>query len=191
MAFNAPNIKGPRFRKSRQGFVTRDVFKKFIKLHPQHTGLKFKDFKCIVQESSKGMRETAINERDGISLPMGGTIFVGSVKIRKKNNYNIQASIAANAPIKHRNHETDGHSAKIMYSPYLSKISGRDRSIWSFKGHRNFKRALSEEYPKDWKKYIVPVNLYKVVKDYHRHRERNYRQESTARATLTYNEFDI
>ena len=189
--FKAPNIKGPRFRKESSRSLNKVTFENFIKSHPQHVGMKYENFKKIVKTSSKKMREVIINERDGLSLPMGGTIFVGSVKIWKKNNYDIQASIKANAPIKHRNYNTDGHVAKILYSPHLAKISGRDRSIWSFKGHRDFKRTLSKEYPKNWKKYIIPANLYKLVEDYHRHRERNYRVEATAKAVKTYNEFDL
>jgi len=188
--FKAPNIKGPRFRKDHKSLLTREVFEKFKKSHPQQD-LKFEDFRKVARSCSKKMWKTIINNRDGISLPIGGTIFIGSVKIWKKNNYDIQASIKANKPIKHRNYDTDGYSAKILYSPHLAKISGRDRSIWSFKGHRDFKRTLSKQYSENWKKYILPTNLYKVVKDYHKHRERNYRQASTAAATETYNEFNL
>jgi hypothetical protein len=188
--FNAPNIKGPRFRKGYKELLTTEVFEKFKKTHPQHN-LEFENFQEIIKTCSKSMWKLIIEERDGMSLPVGGTVFVGSVKISKKNNYDIKASIAANTPIKHRNYDTDGYTAKILYSPHLAKISGRDRSLWSFKGHRSFKRTLSKEYPKDWKKYIIPTNLYKVVKEYRRHRERNYRQESTAKVIQTYNEFDL
>lgn len=188
--FNAPNIKGPRFRKNHKSLLTVEMFKIFKKSHPQHV-VDFKEFQNIIKTCSKSMWKSAIKERDGISLPMDGTVFVGSTKIRKKNNYDIQASIKANAPIKHRNHDTDGYVAKIYYSPYLSKIGGRDRSIWSFTGHRDFRRALSKEYPINWKKYIVVTDLTNIAKDYKRNKNRHYYQESTAKATQTYNEFDL
>lgn len=189
--FNAPNITGPRFRKKYKNVLSSELYEKFIKSHPQYSTLTFDKFKDVIEKSSKMMWETTIAERDGIELPIGGSVFIGSVKIKVKNNYDIQASIKANAPVKHRNYETDGYSAKIMYSPYLSRISGRDRSIWSFKGVREYKRTLSAEYAKDWKKYIVPANLYKLVDDYQRHKARNYFENNIKKATEVYNEFDL
>jgi len=189
--FKAPDINGPRFRKSTKSILTQEIFEKFKKSHPQHAAITFDNFRKIVRTCSRNMWETAIKERDGISLPIGGTIFIGSVKIWKKNNYDIKASIAANAPIKHRNYNTDGYTAKILYSPHLARVSGRDKSIWSFRGHRDFKRSVAKEYPKDWKKYIVPTSLYKVVEEYHKHRRKNHIKETTIKATQTYNEFDL
>ena len=189
--FKAPNIKGPRFRKDFKRILTKDLFEKFIEANPQHSKITYEQFGKVIESTSKKMLETTLNERDGISLPMGGTIFVGSTKIKVKNNYNIQASIKANAPIKHRNYETDGYVAKIYYSPHLAAIRGRDRSIWSFKGNRPYKRTLSEIYRKDWKKYIVVAELYTVVKEYQRHRSRTFFKENIKKVSKTYNEFDL
>jgi len=189
--FKAPDIKGPRFRKDHKTVLTKDLFKRFINNHPEYSNINVDLFKSIIRTCSSKMANVAIKERDGIALPIGGSIFVGSTKIRIKNNYNIQASIKANAPIKHRNYDTDGHVAKIYYSPYLSKIAGRDRSMWSFKGHRDFRRKVSKEYPKNWKKYIMVTGLYKIVKDFNRHKTRNYLQETKNRVEKTYNEFDL
>ena len=189
--FNAPNIKGPRFRKEHKTLMNGELLAKFLKIHPQHAGLALKDFEKIVRTGSKKMWKTTIEERDGISLPIGGTIFIGTTTIKVKNNYNIQASIAANTPVKHRNYDTDGHVAKIYYSPYLSKISGRDRSIWSFKGHRDYKRTIAKEYPKNWKKYIVAADIYNLLKTYKRHKTRQYMQKANTKITEVYNEFDL
>lgn len=191
MAFSAPNIKGPRFRKDCKNILNSDLYDNFIKEHPQHAAITCKQFEECVQKTSKRMWETTIADRDGIELPMGGSIFIGSTKITVKNNYDIQASIKANAPIKHRNYDTDGYVAKIYYSPRLSKISGRDRSLWSFKGHRDFKRTLSKEYPKDWKKYRMVEGLNTIVNNYKRAKTRHYFVASTEQAVKNYNEFDI
>jgi len=189
--FRTPNIKGPRFRKYFKRVLTKNLFENFKKQHPEYTDLTFKKFHDVIENCSKKMWKVTLDERDGIELPIGGSVFVGSTKIKVKNNYDIQASIKANAPIKHRNYDTDGYVAKIYYSPYLSKVSGRDRSIWSFKGARPYKRAISKEYPKDWKKHIVVAELYTVVNDFNRHKSRNYLQENQKKATENYNEFDL
>jgi hypothetical protein len=188
--FNAPNIKGPRFRKYFKSVLNRQLYEKFLKDYPKHT-VTFQEFTSTINTSLSKMWNVTLKERDGIELPIGGSVFIGSTKIRIKKNYDIQASIKANAPIKHRNHDTDGYVAKIYYSPYLAKISGRDRSLWSFKGARNYKRALSKVYPTDYKKYIVVAELYTIIKEYQRHKARNYFTESTERAVQTYNEFDL
>jgi hypothetical protein len=189
--FNAPNIKGPRFRKDYKKVLNRSLYDKFIVAHPEHSNISFEKFESTVSSSLNKMWQVTLDERDGIQLPIGGSLFIGSTKIRVKNNYDIQASIKANLPIKHRNHDTDGYVAKIYYSPYLAKVSGRDRSLWSFKGVREYKRKVSTVYPVNYKKYIVVAELYTVVREYQKHRARNYFTESTERAAQTYNEFDL
>lgn len=189
--FNAPNIKGPRFRKDFTKILTKDLYKRYLDSHPTETSLTFEKFKQIIKVHSRKMWEIAARDRDGIELPIGGSIFIGSTKIRKKNNYDIQASIKANRPIKHRNYDTDGYVAKIYYSPHLSKIGGRDRSIWSFKGVRQFARLVSKEYPKNWTKYRMITDFKKIVSEYKRHSYRHYIVADTERATKTYNEFDL
>jgi hypothetical protein len=167
------------------------LYKDFVKAHPKHAAITFEEFDKIVDTTLIKMWKVTLDERDGIDLPIGGSLFIGSTKIKVKNNYDIQASIKANAPIKHRNYDTDGYVAKVYYSPHLAKVSGRDRSIWSFKGARGYKREVSKVYPKNYKKYIVVAELYTVISEYQRHRARNYFTESTERAVQTYNEFDI
>jgi hypothetical protein len=189
--FNAPNIKGPRFRKYFKNVLTKSLYDQFIKTHPKHSNITFEAFDKIIDTTVTKMWKVTLDERDGIELPMGGSVFIGSTKIKVKNNYDIQASIKANAPIKHRNYDTDGFVAKIYYSPHLARISGRDRSIWSFKGARDYKRTVSKVYPTNWKKFIVVADIYTVVSEYQRLRARNYFTESTERAVQTYNEFDL
>lgn len=188
--FRAPNIKGPRFRKDFKEVLTRDLYNRFIAANPQHT-ISFENFKGIIKTHSRKMWEVASTERDGIELPIGGSIFVGSTKIRKKNNYDIKASIAANRPIKHRNHNTDGYVAKIYYSPYLSRIGGRDRTIWKFRGGRSFTRAVAREYPEKWNHYIVVADMYRIVNEYKRLKYKNFRTERTEATVKTYNEFEL
>lgn len=189
--FKAPNIKGPRFRKDFKEVLCKKLYWKYLEAHPEHSTLTFEKFKQIITTHSGKMWETAVNDRDGIELPIGGSVFVGSTKIRKKNNYDIQASIKANRPVKHRNYETDGHVAKIYYSPYLSKVGGRDRSIWAFKGSRQFTRSVSKVYPKQWNKYIMITDLHGVIREYKKHSYRNFMVASTEKTTKTYNEFDL
>lgn len=189
--FKAPNIKGPRFRKESKQVLNKALYDNFLKIHPQHQNVTYDQFSKVIKNCSNKMWRIAIDERDGIELLSGGSIFVGNTKIIVKNNYDIIASIKANAPIRHRNYDTDGYVAKIYYSPHLAKIAGRDRSMWSFKGHRDFKRTLSKEYAKDWKKYRMVEGLYAVAKEYNRAKNRHYYTASTEQAVKNYNEFDI
>jgi len=137
------------------------------------------------------MWSTVVTLRDGIELPTGGTMFVGSTKITKKNNYDMKASIAANRPIKHRNYDTDGYVAKIYYSQYLSKMGGRDRSLWSFKGGRPFTRTVAREYPKNWNNYVIVADMHKIVREYKHNSYKNYKASIAEKETNVYNEFDI
>lgn len=189
--FNSPNIKGPRFRKEHKEVLNMGLYNEFLKTHPQHQDVTYDQFSKVIKNSARKMWRIAIDERDGIELPMGGSVFIGNTKILVKNNYDIQASIKANAPIKHRNYETDGYVAKIYYSPRLAKIAGRDRSIWSFKGQRNFKRTLSKEYAQNWKQYRMVESLYAVVDTYNKAKNRHYFVASTEQAVKNYNEFDL
>lgn len=189
--FKAPNIHGPRFRKEFRNILSRDLHKKFLTANPKYTGLTYEQFRNIIISHSGKMWMTAATTRDGIQLPIGGTIFVGSTKVTKKNNYDMKASVAANAPIKHRNNETDGYVAKVFYTLYLSKVGGRDRSLWSFKGGRQFTRTVAQEYPKRWNTHIVVEHMDWIVKNYKRHQLRSHNARKTERAIKTYNEFDL
>lgn len=189
--FRAPNIKGKRFRKGYTPVLTKELFEKFIKNHPQHKSLSIEKFTEIITHSSQRMWESIIEERDGLELPSGGSIFLGSTKILAKNNYNIQASIKANTPVKHRNYETDGYVAKIYYTPRLSKIPMRERSIWAFKANRTFRRTVSQTYPLEWKKYIAVVNTFKITKEYNKSKLKQYSEQRAIKETESYNEFDF
>jgi len=188
--FRAPNIKGPRFRKKFHETLNRDFYKEFLQDNPQYSDISYEKFSEIIAHGLTKAWNVTLTERDGIELPIGGSIFVASTKIKVKNNYDIQASIKANAPIKHRNYDTDGHVAKIYYSPHLAKIFGRDRSMWSFKGNRLYKRALSKAYPKNWKKYRMVIGIHGIIKSYHKNRVRNYFKESLKEEVKSYNEFE-
>lgn len=189
--FNAPNIKGPRFRKGCKNILTKQLYKEFLKEYPQHATMTFDQFKKSIEKNSEKMWKTVIADRDGIELPIGGSVFIGNTKISVKNNYDIQASIKANAPIKHRNYETDGHVAKIYYSPRLSKLFGRDRSLWSFTGYRTFKRTLAKEYPKNWKNYRMVESFREIVNTYKKAKRKEYVMTSIEQSTKNYNEFDL
>lgn len=192
MAFKTPDITGPRFRKKFHMILAKRLHLRFIEAHPQHSSVTWEKFRDVIKGHSQKMWETTINERDGIELPIvRGSIFLGSTKIKVKNNYDIQASIKANDFIRHRNYDTDGHVAKIYYSPYLSKIGGRDRSLWSFKGVREYKRSVSKAYAKNWKNYQRVTSLDPIVDEYHRHERRIRLTEKTAYHTKSYNEFDL
>ena len=62
-----------------------------------------------------------------------------------------------------RNWDTDGKLAKIFFTSHALKHKMRNREFWSFVACREFKRAVSKSYPKNWTKYLVMKNKYRVA----------------------------
>ena len=190
MAFKAPNINGPRFRRKCKSLLTLELFENFKKAHPTHV-ITYEQFKSIILKCSYKMWNAVINERDGIELPIGGVVFIGSTKIYKRNNYDIIASIKANAPIKHRNYETDGFVGKIYYTRRIAKVSSRDVNMWGFTGHRDFKRAMAKIYPKTWQKFSSLASPHRVNNEYIKNRNKSLSIKRTEKESINYNEFDL
>lgn len=187
--FKAPNIKGPRFRKVHKPVLTTEMYNKFIKAHPQFS-LSFIQFRDIIRTHSSKLWNATIDSREGVELPNGGIMHVASTKITKRANYDIKASIAAGHAITHRNYNTDGYVAKIIYSQRKTRV-GRSGNIWGFRGIRVFKRALSKAYPLDWKKYRVVEDTAWRGKKVNQAKRKDYMIAQTNEALQTYNEFDL
>lgn len=189
--FKKPNLKGPRFRKDEYHVFRKDLFDRFKEKYPQHS-ITFDKFESTITNHSGKMWKEAIDSRDGILLPEGiGTVFVISTKITRKKNVNIQASVLANREILHRNWNTDGYVAKITFTSFLNRsFNTVDTGLWFFRGHRDFKRSVAKEYPKDWKKYIVSRRMKGAAQIYKDEQIKHFLKKKVEEDLKTYNEFE-
>ena len=64
--------------------------------------------------------------------------------------------------LRNQNWETDGHLGKIFYTNYSTKYRFRNREMWRFQAHRDFKRTVAKEYPKNWSMYMKMNSNSKV-----------------------------
>ena len=81
----------------------------------------------------------------------------------KTVNTNYQLSSQYGKVIQNKNWETDGKIAKIFYTNYSTKYRFRNRELWGFVACRDFKRSVAHEYPKNWNRYPVMKNKYRVA----------------------------
>ena len=70
--------------------------------------------------------------------------------------------------LQNNNWDTDGHIGKIFYTNWSTKYRFKNRELWRFEAIRDFKRSVAKEYPKDWQKYIMMKNKYKVAHLYNK-----------------------
>lgn len=154
-SFKAPDLHAPRFRKKVLNLLNLSTIDGFKKEHPEYEDLDADTFKKIVKAFNGKIWQTAIDERDGVSLPENlGYIFIGSCEKPKKNNINYGLSQMLLKNATHTNLESDSKLAKIFYTNYGGKYKFTNRDLWRFVAVRQFKRQLSKEYSKNWMKYI-------------------------------------
>ena len=74
---------------------------------------------------------------------------------------------------------------KIVYTNWSTKYRFKNRELWRFKACRNFKRTVAKDYPKNWTKYVIMKNKYRVAHLYDK------TPDKTNEALKDYNEFEI
>lgn len=191
-AFKKPDIKGPRYRPTVTCILNHDLFKRFLEKYPEYKHHKIETFKEIINTFNEELWKSAIEYRDGIELPESlGNIFIGTCWKAKRKNINMSKSIKYNQTITNQNYETDGKLGKIFYTNYNNKYRFRNRVMWMFTGHRNFKRSVAEVYPVEWKKYIAVDPNLRINKLYKRKMAADYMQMQTKRMLEYYDEFDM
>jgi len=156
MGYKIPNIKGPRYRKTRLNILEYSRLKKFKELNPIYKNIKNSKLKKIIKLFNEKIWANVIECRDGVELPESlGYIFIATCNSNNPKNINYNLSQIYNKPLLNRNWETDGHIAKIVYTNFSVKYKFKNRDLWKFEACRNFKRTLSKHYPQNWTKYIV------------------------------------
>jgi hypothetical protein len=189
--FKAPDVTAPRFRPGRKNVVTVALLEDFRKKYPQYSEQSDETLKGILSAFHGKIWDTVIKERDGVELQSGiGYLFVGSYKSKRKVLDN-KKSKELGKRVTHQNWETDGHSAKIFYSNYETKYKIKNRELWVFSGVRQFKRSVSEQYPANWKKYILVDNYFKTSALFKKATIKHIMTRNAEVHMVNYNEFKL
>jgi hypothetical protein len=161
--FRKPDLSAVRYRVKRQNIINDEYKTAFEKKHPNCKNFSRKELKKIITLFNTRLWQKVIEHRDGIELPEGlGNVFVGSCPRVEKENIDYGKSIKYGTKVTHKNYDTDGHVSKIFYTNYNVKYKIQDRKLWGFNACRYFKRAVTQAFKEDFKKYIVVDNTTKV-----------------------------
>ena len=165
--FKKPDLKAPRFRFKRKGYLNKNIIDEFKKINPLYKNIDNQIFKKIVNLFNENLWQGVIKNRDGVELPNSlGYIFIGTCPPSRSVNTNYALSKQYGKVLQNQNWDTDGNIAKIFYTNWSSKYRFKNRELWRFEASRKFKRAVSKEYPKDWTKYVFMKNKFKVAQLY-------------------------
>ena len=183
--YKEPNVKGPRFRNKRLGFLNTKTFNEFRKEFPAYKNIDNSKLKKIIKLYNKNLWEGVIEHRDGVELPNSlGYLFIGTCPPPKNVNTNYALSKQYGKVLSNKNWETDGNIAKIVYTNWAAKYKFKHRELWRFEAYRDFKRTVAKTYPDNWTKYIYMPKKHKIANMY-------YDKTAEQEALKTYNEFEI
>jgi hypothetical protein len=190
--FKKPDVKGPRFRPETKNILTKDFFILFKKKYPKYKTIDNIELRKIIKKFNQVVYQTVIDNRDGIQLPEQiGWLFIGTCQQSKKENIDYAKSLKYGLRVSNKNWESDGKLAKIFFSNHAPKHKIKNREFWSFVACREFKRAVSKNYPENWNMYVVVDAATKLREIYQKAVYKNIAAEKEKEALKTYNEFDL
>lgn len=189
--FKKPNLKAPRYRPKKLNLTNTSFYERFVEEHPKYSSLTVNQFKDIIKTFNGKIWETVIKERDGVQLPEQlGYLFIGTCP-RKKSNVDFKKSSNYGVVLQSQNWESDDYLAKIFYTNFETKYRFKNHELWGFKGVRDFTRAVGQNYPKEWKKYVQVDNLMKVSKLFRIQKFKHMKTEETKELLKDYDEFNL
>ena len=132
--------------------------------------------------------------RDGVELPESlGYIFIGSCSpIKRRPNIDFKKSAQYGILTTHKNWNSDNKLMKIFFVNSLVKYKLKNKQLWAFAPHREFKRNASKHYVEEWMKYIS-INSNKKVSMLFKENiyKMNAGMQKLRVPSEGYNEFDI
>lgn len=153
--FKKPDLNAPRYREKIITLLNKDTYDSFKEKYPAFKNVDNKILKKIITIFNKKIWENVIKNRDGVELPSSlGYLFIGTCKPASTLNINYSLSKKYGKVLTNQNWETDGNLGKIFYTNYSTKYRFRNREMWRFQAHRDFKRSVAKEYPKNWNMYM-------------------------------------
>jgi hypothetical protein len=190
--FKKPDLNAPRFRPESHQVVNTELYKQFIAANPKYNGLDFKSFKEIIYAINGKIWETVIAEREGVELPEQlGYLFIGSCSRKAGTNADHKKSIEYGQLIQNRNWESDEYVAKIFYTNCETKYRFKNHELWGFTGVRQFKRAIAQEYPISFKRYIVVDNTTRVSRLFRKEKSKEFYEKKLLDHLARYDEFRL
>jgi hypothetical protein len=184
--FKEPNLNAPRYRPKIITLLNKKTYNEFKEMYPMFANIEDSVLKEIIKIFNKKIWQGVIEHRDGVELPNSlGYLFIGTCKPAKTVNTNYALSKKYGKVIQNHNWETDGNLGKIFYTNYTSKYRFKNRDLWRFQAHRDFKRTVAKTYPEQWTKYIF-MNKKKKVSHLYKNVDENFEEE-----LKNYNEFEF
>lgn len=184
--FKQPDLNAPRYREKVYSFLNKETFNEFKEKYPAYSNIDNEKLRSIIKIFNTRIWNAAIDNRDGIELPKSlGYLFIGTCKPPKSVNMDYALSKKYGKALQNENWETDGHLGKIFYTNYSSKYKFKNRDLWRFQGHRDFKRTVAKKYPENWTMYMNMIDKSRVSHLYYR------QDEKCAEDLKTYNEFEF
>lgn len=188
----APDLNAPRFRYKFAQTLSLTFIKSFKLKYPQYAQYKDQDLISALKEHNRLITEHTIESRDGVELHAGmGTVFISTVPTKKSRPIAYKKSIELGMKVYHKNWDTDNKMAKIHYVNFNTKYKFALNHLWTFTPVRQYKRRVSVEYPKQWRKYILMDNTISLWDIFNK---REYKDKARSRQKedlQTYSEFDI
>ena len=190
--FNKPDVKASRYRPKVNTILDKEFFENFKQAHPKYKDLDNKLIRKMIKRFNQVLYQTVIDTRDGVQLPEQlGWIFIGTCQKSKKKNIDYGKSQKYGVSVSNKNWETDGNVAKIFYSSYSEKYHYKNRECWNFVACRNFKRAVSEEYPKKWTMYHEVDPHKKINEQFLKTSRKQFAIKKTELDSKNYKDFEI
>ena len=190
--YKKPDLKAPRYRPTKLNLTNVGFYKKFIEDNPKYDYITNDQFKNIIKAFNEKIWKTVIQNRDGIELPEQlGYIFIGSCPRKKSYNTDYKKSEEYGVKLQNQNWESDQYVAKIFYTNFETKYKFKHHELWGFTGLRDFKRSVAENYPKEWKKYVMVDNMMKVSRLFRKEKFKEFRKKETDSFLNDYDEFNM
>ena len=190
--FKKPDLKAPRFRPEVFSVLDKKFFDNFKKKHPKYKSYDNTVLRDIIKTFNRALFNNVIEKRDGVQLPETiGWLFIGTCQKSKKQNVDYAKSKQYGVKVSNTNFETDGKLAKIFFTSHAPKHKMKNREFWSFVACREFKRAVSKNYPENWNMYVVVDATTKLRQIYQKRVYKSMLVKKEKEDLKNYNEFDI
>jgi hypothetical protein len=160
--FNPPDRNSPRFRQKYLRILNLEFYKKLNKEYPD-LELTNKEIKDIIFAFHHECTEVIANNRDGIELPKQlGFIVLGACK-KKELPHNEGLSEQLGVQVYNKNWESNQWICKVCYTNYPTKYKFKNHRFWGFEAGRPLKKAVSNAFIANYKKYVILDNFMKIA----------------------------
>jgi hypothetical protein len=190
--FKKPDLKAPRYRPEVHSILNKKFFDSFRKKHSKYKNYTDVELRSIIKQFNKLVYNTVIEKRDGVQLPETiGWLFIGTCQTSKKKNIDYAKSNKYGVTVTNNNFDTDGKLAKIFFTNNAPKHKMKNREFWGFTACREFKRAVSKNYPENWNMYVVVNATTKLRETYQKAVMKDIVINREKQALKSYNEFEL